>query len=106
MCKDAPEESADRVMDALTMLCVEPCFVPLTLLARDLGMPVKRGRYHDGPTVGDLLDELTQRGLTVVTRNARGEKGMVAAIAKEAWGRAQVAAENYWAATCGNGIAS
>lgn len=84
-------------MELLCLLSCEPNFRPMTLLARDLNVPVKRGRYHAGTTIGDLIIELARRQFVVVTRNAHGDVGMVAAVRKEAWGRAKIGAANYWA---------
>ncbi len=89
-------------MELLCLLSCEPKFRPMTLLAQDLQMPVKRGRYHAGTTLGDLIIELNRRQFLVVTRNAHGDIGMSAAVRKEAWGRAEVGAANYWAAVHGN----
>jgi hypothetical protein len=89
-------------MELLCLLGREPHFTPMTTLARDLDLPVKRGRYHGGTTVGDLVIELNRRGFAVVTKNGHGDVGMVASVTKEAWVRAKIGASNYWAAVHGS----
>ena len=105
MCTDAPGDrtGVDPAMELLCLLACEPNFMPMTLLGRDLDLPVKRGRYHAGTTVGDLVIDLNRREFSVVTKNAHGDLGMVAAVRKEAWARSQVGVANYRAAVHGDG---